>query len=174
MIRAGAVVARLVVLLGLTFLTFAVLQGPARETETGAATWLLRSAGISGVEQSSGSSVLVSSSHGMFQAIITPSCSALASVLAIICLAALVPGYGGGRRLGAAAAAVGVVVAGNVVRIAGSLAVGLAAGRASLVLFHDSVGNIFSFAYTLGGYILMLWLLLPAEEPTVGALDAAG
>jgi hypothetical protein len=63
----------------------------------------------------------------------------------------------------ATGAAVGTVVAGNILRISASLAVGLVAGRTSLVLFHDWVGSMFGFGYTLGGYVLLLYLLLPSD-----------
>lgn len=174
MTRTGAVVARLVVLLGLIVVAFVLLQEPVRQAETRAATWLLQLGGMSGVRLSSGSSVVVLSSQGSFQAIVTPSCSSLASVLAIACLSTLAPGYGGWRKLAASTAAIATVALGNVLRIAASLAVGLWAGRSSLVLFHDSIGNVFSFAYTLGGYILMLWLLLPTgDEHTLRTAHAA-
>ena len=54
-----------------------------------------------------------------------------------------------------------MVAIGNVLRITASVGMGLVAGRASLVLFHDWVGSLFAFAYILGGYILMISLLLP-------------
>ena len=72
-----------------------------------------------------------------------------------------------GRRIGALACALGCVLAGNVLRIAGSIAVGLVHGKASLVLFHDWVGSLFAFGYTLGGYLLMLFLLLPRDPAVV-------
>ena len=52
------------------------------------------------------------------------------------------------------------IVVGNLVRIASSSVVGLLAGRVSLVLFHDWVGSSFGFAYTIGGFVLMLAVLL--------------
>jgi len=67
----------------------------------------------------------------------------------------------------ALAAAATVIFAGNIVRIAASVAIGAVAGRGSLVLFHDWVGSAFALAYTIGGYVLMLWLLLPADAAPV-------
>ncbi|HET9079843.1 MAG TPA: hypothetical protein VFO01_04930 [Trebonia sp.] len=46
-------------------------------------------------------------------------------------------------------------------RIVGSVAVGLAAGPPSLVLFHNIAGSMFGFAYTLGGFIIVIAVLLP-------------
>lgn len=162
-LSTSVLVFRLVALLGFVLVTFALLQEPVREAETRAATGLLRAAGIDGVEVVSQSTVAVSSVRGSFRAIVSPSCSALASLLALVCLASLAPGYPAGRKLAAGAAAVSAVVVGNLLRIAASLAVGVSAGGSTLVLFHDSIGNVFSFGYTLGGYILMLWVLLPAQ-----------
>ncbi|MBV8980081.1 MAG: hypothetical protein JO086_04205 [Acidimicrobiia bacterium] len=149
---------------------FVLLQQPARRLEARASTALLQACGASGVSVAAGSSVLVvPSGHAPFRAIVTPSCSSLASALAIGALAALAPARRR-RRAAATGAAVATVVAGNVLRISLSLAVGLVAGRASLVLFHDWVGSMFGFAYTLGGYVLLLYLLLPACPRTSSSL----
>jgi hypothetical protein len=56
------------------------------------------------------------------------------------------------------------VFAGNVLRLAGSLGFGLWVGERSLVLFHDWVGTVFTYAYTLGGYLVMLSMLLAARQ----------
>jgi exosortase/archaeosortase family protein len=100
--------------------------------------------------------------HGLaFFAIITPSCSATASILAIAALASLSPRFGRLRRLVATAAALVAVAAGNVARISLSVVVGVHSGISSLVLFHDWVGGVMTFVYTLGGYVLLLFILLP-------------
>jgi exosortase/archaeosortase family protein len=53
------------------------------------------------------------------------------------------------------------VAAGNIIRIALSVVVGVHSGISSLVLFHDWVGGVMTFVYTLGGYVLFLMVLLP-------------
>ena len=63
------------------------------------------------------------------------------------------------------------VLAGNLMRIAASLSAGTWAGRACLVLFHDWVGTMFTFASILGGYVLMLYVLLPDRQPTPALAD---
>jgi exosortase/archaeosortase family protein len=109
-----------------------------------------------------GTSIAVFPHHGpTFIAIITPSCSATASILAIACLAALAPRFGRLRRLFATAVALLAVAAGNIVRISLSVLAGVHAGISSLVLFHDWVGGVMTFVYTLGGYVLFLFILLP-------------
>jgi exosortase/archaeosortase family protein len=162
--RPTAVFVRILVVLAVAVSGFALLQGPSRQLEAQASTSLLRAAGARGVFAGSGDSILVlPSGRPAFRAVVTPACSALSSVLCIVCLASFAPR----RRRWAWArgllCATTVVVAGNIVRIATSVAVGLLAGRASLVLFHDLVGSAFAFAYTLGGYVLFLYLLLPAN-----------
>ncbi|MBV9410903.1 MAG: archaeosortase/exosortase family protein [Acidimicrobiia bacterium] len=147
---------------------FLVLQHPARHVEAEMSSGLLRvigARGVSVVGASSSEIQVVPDGHAPFRAIVTPSCSSLASALAIGALASLAPVRRRGdrtRRMAATSAAVAIVVAGNVVRIAASLAVGLVAGRTSLILFHDWVGSMFGFSYTLGGYVLLLYLLLPS------------
>jgi exosortase/archaeosortase family protein len=95
-------------------------------------------------------------------------------LLAVASLSWFVPRGRTGRRLAALACALGCVLVGNVLRIAGSIAVGLVYGKPSLVLFHDWVGSLFAFSYTLGGYLLMLFLLLPAGPgPAVHTIRAA-
>ena len=60
-------------------------------------------------------------------------------------------------------AAVVAVFDGGFLRICSSVVVGLYAGKPSLVLFHDWVGGMIGFAFTLGGFVLMLWMFLPAR-----------
>jgi len=145
---------------------FVLLQRPARHAEAVASAGVLRIAGTERVQVAGASAVEVVPERGSpFRAIVTPSCSSISSLLALGCLGALVKGRRGRNK--ALIAAIVTVAVGNIVRIAASLAVGIVAGRASLVLFHDWVGSMFGFAYTLGGYLLLLYLLLPRspKEP---------
>jgi exosortase/archaeosortase family protein len=148
------------------FVGFALLQTPAREMDAQGAVWLLHALGVSGVASAPGAAIVVSGGYG-FTAVVTASCSSLSALLALFALGLVAPRGRLDRKLFAVSAAMAVVVAGNIFRIAASVAVGLAAGPASLVLFHDWVGGIFTFAYILGGYVVMLYLLLPGrhEEP---------
>jgi len=90
--------------------------------------------------------------------------SALAPALAVTCLATMMPRITS-RRFLAVAGAVAAIVVGNFLRICSSIVVGLYAGKSSLVLFHDWVGSMIGFAFTLGGFVLMLWILIPARGP---------
>jgi exosortase/archaeosortase family protein len=137
--------------------------------------------GVHGLPQVNGVDVLVvPARHGSFYAELTPSCSALSPALALMVLSMTLPkrNWPGTtipasrwRRPVAVAAAVGVVILGNMLRIDSCIVVGLLAGSASLVLFHNWIGAIFGFAAVLGGYILMLWVVLP-DELTLQALRA--
>jgi len=149
---------------------FTVLQGPARHLEAQASAGVFRLVGDDRVRTAGANSIeVLPPSHAPFQAVVTPSCSSVGSLIALGCLGVLAPP--GRRRNIAVGAAMGTVAAGNIVRIAASLAIGLAAGRQSLILFHDWVGSIFGFGYTLGGYLLLLHFLLPAR-PRVQVVTA--
>jgi carbamoyl-phosphate synthase large subunit len=140
---------------------FVLFESAMRRFEASAATALLHLAGAHNAQVFFGNSIQVyPTAHEPFRAVVTPSCSCIASLLALTALWLLSPRRDA-RRLAALPVALAVVTAGNILRIAASIAVGLVAGRASLVLFHDWVGTVFTFAYTLGGYVLMLYVLLP-------------
>lgn len=178
--RTPAILLRPVAVIALVMLTFVLGNAAFRQFEAAAATLLLHGLGIPGhrvLLLSSSSIAVFPAAVGPFVAVITPSCSALSALLAIAALSWFVPRARAGRRLGALACALGCVLAGNVLRIAGSIAVGLVHGKPSLVLFHDWVGSLFAFSYTLGGYLLMLFLLLPAGPGpalrTIRAIPAA-
>ena len=164
--RSAAVALRITLVLVLTGVGFVLLQTPFRGLESRAAVSLLRAAGADGLFLRSPTSIqVVPAHHPAFIALVTSLCSSLSSVLAIGCLSSLAPEPRRRRKAAAVLAAVVTVAVGNVLRIAASVASGLVAGRASLVLFHDWVGSMFAFAYTLGGYILLLYLLLPPPAP---------
>jgi exosortase/archaeosortase family protein len=96
--------------------------------------------------------------------VVTTSCS---SILTVVGLTALTVAVLRGRRqhafLGLLVALVAVVVA-NDLRLAASTYAGLAWGRPALVLFHDWVGTVWTLAATLGGFLLMVCISLPAAE----------
>ena len=104
--------------------------------------------------------------HQPFRAHVTPFCSSLVSILALGSIGVFLLRGPLWRRVVAFLAAAAFIMAGNVLRIAGSLAVGLAYGDSSLVLFHDWVGTVFGLAYTMGGFFFMLWILLPSAKDT--------
>jgi len=151
---------------------FFALMRPVRMAEASAAAGLLHLFGVGDVTVQLGTSIQVfPKGHTPFRASVTPSCSCLSALLALGYVAGFLPRKSHRRRFPAVIAAMGAVAGGNVLRIAASLGIGLVAGRASLVLFHDWVGSVFTFAYTLGGYLIMLYLLLPSRtQPPTTAL----
>jgi exosortase/archaeosortase family protein len=160
---------RVALALAVTLAGYLVLAGPARHLEALAAVSILRALGARDVFVSGGAMVGIIPPDGpAFHALVTSTCSSLSSLLALACLGRLMPPRPARSR--AIAAALGVVAVGNVVRITASVAMGLVAGRASLVLFHDWVGSLFAFGYTLGGYILMVALLLPKQTASTTAV----
>jgi exosortase/archaeosortase family protein len=141
---------------------FVLLQHPARVVESHAVAGLLSLAGASGTHVVLGTDVQVlPAQHGLLLASVTPSCSSLASLLAISCLAAASGVDTRLRRLKALLIALAVIAVGNVLRMAASLGIGFVAGRSVLLLFHDWVAGIFTFGYVLAGYVLFLYLVLP-------------
>ncbi|GAC1373263.1 MAG: hypothetical protein NVSMB32_16880 [Actinomycetota bacterium] len=144
---------------------FVVLQGPTRDLEAAGVAWVLRPVSAGRPPVAVGPVIVAFPSHGLaFSALVTPACSVLASVLALGCLAGLTFRGPERSRLTAFVAALTAVVLGNLVRMAGSIWIGTVGGRAALVMFHDWIGAVFTFAYTLLGYVLMLYLMLPARE----------
>lgn len=157
-------------------LAFFALQGGFRHLEALATQALVRLlAGGAAVPYLHASTILVNPAHfASFSVVITKSCSVLPSVLALGALVALVPQrLAHGRRGRAFLAAAVAVTVGNLLRMGGSIVVGLFAGPVVLVLFHDWAGSIFGFAYTLLGFSLMLWTMFPAPVP-VPVAAAAG
>lgn len=167
--RAGVVAIRVVTIIAVSSGLFAVLQQPARRVEARMSAGVLRLAGVTRVWHVEPDGIaVVPAGRAPFRAVVTPACSALASMLALAGLSSVVPARACRRRRVAVLAAVGTVALGNIVRITASLAVGLVAGRGSLVLFHDWAGSAFAFGYVLAGYVLFLYLVLPREvQPRV-------
>lgn len=161
--QGAAVAARLLAVVVIAVVGFTALQGVARQLETRATVALFTMTGSRRIFLATPTSIgVVPARHAAFRAVVTPTCSSLSSMLAIGCLASLA--RGSPRRLAAVGAAALTVAVGNIVRIGGSVGVGLVAGRTSLVLFHDWVGSTFAFAYTLGGFVLLLYLVLPRRH----------
>lgn len=165
--RGGGAWLRAVLMVGLLFVAFYLLQHPARTAELRMDAEALRLAGFHGVALVSGSYVyLVPAHQPALWVELAPSCSSLASVLTIGSLAGILPRtyWRRGRALVAFVVAGSAVVVGNLVRIDSSIVAGLLFGRAALVLFHNTAGDVFGFAYTLGGFLLLLFLLLPGTS----------
>ena len=149
---------------------FPLLQGATRHFEATSAAALVRLAGGRVHVVASTAIEVVPRGHLPFLAEVTPSCSSIGSLLALVCLGGLL--RRGSKGLRALGAALVTVLFGNIVRIAASLEAGVLSGKASLVLFHDWVGSAFGLAYTLGGYLMLLHLVLPARPSAPGGAAA--
>ncbi len=148
-----------------TPLIFVLTEAAVRSRELRLDLWFLSAAGIHGVPAVIGTSALLQpAGKPEFWVYLSPSCSSLASILTLGCIASVLPRHlaPGKNRLLAFLAASAAVFVGNLLRIDLSICAGLIAGQAALVLFHDWAGSIFGFAYTMGGFVLMMWILLPA------------
>jgi exosortase/archaeosortase family protein len=160
--RAGRTMLKVAAVCGGAAVGFVLFQAPMRHFETRSALWLLHHlGGHAAIGIASTVVLIIPRHHAAFDVLITPACSSLASLVAICALAPFTPRQPLARRVLAVAVAVGLIAIGNVLRITGAIAAGLVAGRTSLILLHDWVGSMFTFVYTMGGYILMLSILLP-------------
>lgn len=158
--RVAAVVAA--VLVG-----FPLLQDYARSLEIGVAVdvlgWLGKADNVTQVYHGA---VLAPGEAPVFAAALTPSCSAIAALIALAALGAVTKAGSPGRRVVALGSALAIVAIGNMIRIVTSLLVGLWLGRSSLILFHDVVGATMTYIYILGGYIFMLTVLIDPSDPS--------
>jgi exosortase/archaeosortase family protein len=175
MTRSGTTLLKVLAVCVAAAAGFVLFHEPVRALETRAALWVLGLVGDPSMYPVGPTTVLiVPRTQAAFNVLITPSCSSLSSLLAFGCLGPLTGRFPISRRVTAVATAAGVVAGGNILRIAGSMAIGLVAGRSSLVLFHDWVGSMFTLVYTLGGYVLMLGFLLPRKADTLRSLRLDG
>lgn len=154
-------VSRVALIVASVVLGFLLLHDRARIFEADAAVAVLRALGAD-VASLSDHSILVRPEGGeLFRVVVTPACSSITAVLSVLALGMLMPSASRPRRVLAVMAALATVILGNLLRIVLSLAAGLVDSRTGLVLFHDSIGSIFTFASILAGYMVMLWVLLP-------------
>jgi exosortase/archaeosortase family protein len=167
MTRRRVEVATLLLLCGaLAIAGFRLLSNPLRDFEQTAVLDVLgRPAQVSIV--GSHSFQVLPGVYEPFRAALTPYCSSLITVLALAAITMFVLRAPLWRRLSALAIAAAVIVCCNVLRIAASLLIGLHYGSASLVLFHDWVGTAFAMLYTMGGFFLLVFFLLPDAKARI-------
>ena len=153
--------------LALAFFGFYLLTGPIRDLEVMAVLALMAPAGGRAAAVNGHVFQVLPPGHEAFRDELTPYCSSLIAVLALAAIALFVLHGPWPRRLFALSAAVTVVVCCNVLRVTGSLWMGYRFGDRALVLFHDWAGTLFALAYTMGGFFLMLFLLLPSAKASI-------
>jgi carbamoyl-phosphate synthase large subunit len=161
-VTLGRVLLRIALVVVLTAWLYTTFELPMRRFEASTAAAILRVFDARDSQVQLGTSVAVFPvHHSAFRASVTPSCSALPSVLALSAVVALLPVKPWFRRGWALAVALAVIVVGNICRVVAVMGLGLVAGSGALVLFHDWVGSTFTFAYTFGGFLVFLYLMLP-------------
>ncbi len=141
---------------------FHLLNGVARDAESAFVMVLLGPLGARASVLGDHMFQLLPPDQQAFRAVLTPYCSSLIPVLALATIGFFILSGTLRRRLLAVSVAAALVLFCNVLRIAGSLWMGYEYGGTALVLFHDWVGTFFALVYTMAGFFLMLFLLLPS------------
>ena len=159
------VIVRLALTFAVPIAVFELLLDPWRDTEASTVAGILGNLGFAGASHAFGHQILVlPTSAAPFLATISPSCSALAAILAFASISLFLVRGDPFRRLGAFATASAVVIVCNLLRIGLSVFVGLQTDVDGLTLFHDWVGTAFGLLYVLGGFTVYLWVLLPSNR----------
>jgi exosortase/archaeosortase family protein len=146
---------------------FHLLNEPARRLEAMLVMTTLRPMGDRASVVNQNFFQLLPPGQVAFRAQLTPFCSSLIPILALATIGFFILHGTVLRRLVSVGAAAALVLVCNVVRIGGSLWMGYEFGGNALVLFHDWIGTFFALAYTMAGFFLMLYLLLPTASAQI-------
>jgi exosortase/archaeosortase family protein len=146
---------------------FHLLNGPARRLEATLVMLTLRPLGDRASVVNDTYFQLLPPDEGAFRAQLTPYCSSLIPILALATIGFFILHGTWLRRLFSVGGAAALVLLCNVARISGSLWMGYEYGGQALVFFHDWVGTLFALAYTMAGFFLMLYLLLPSATAQI-------
>ena len=159
------VIVRLFLTFAVPVVLFLVMLDPWREAEASTVATVMQNLGVTGVSDAYGYRILVlPTSATPFLAVISPSCSALAAILAFGAISLFLVRGEPGRRIGAFLAASTLVLCCNFLRIGLSIWVGVRTDIDGLTVFHDWVGTAFGLIYVLGGFTVYLWMLLPSNR----------
>jgi exosortase/archaeosortase family protein len=165
--RRAEVFTALAMGIALAFVGFYVLSGPVRDLEVLAVLALLAPLGDRASAVNGHVFQVLPPDHAAFRAELTPYCSSLIAVLALAAIAIFVLRGPWPRRFFALSAAMSAILLCNVLRVAGSVWVGYRFGDRALVLFHDWAGTLFALTYTMAGFFLMLFLILPSAKARI-------
>lgn len=146
---------------------FQLLNGPARRLEAMLIMAVLRPAGSRASVVNDTYFQLLPPDQAAFRAQLTPYCSSIVPILALATIGFFILHGSWPRRVLSVGAAAALVLACNVARISGSLWMGYEYGGNALVLFHDWIGTFFALVYTMAGFFLMLYLLLPTATAQI-------
>ena len=165
--RRAVVFGALAMGIALAFVGFYTLSGPVRDLEVRAVLALLSPLGERATAVNGHVFQVLPSDHAAFRAALTPYCSSLIAMLALATIAIFVLHGPWPRRLFAVSAAMSAILLCNVLRITVSVWMGYRFGDRALVLFHDWAGTLFALAYTMAGFFLMLYLILPSAKARI-------
>ncbi|SDN50566.1 exosortase/archaeosortase family protein [Klenkia soli] len=163
-LRLLTIVTELGLAVGICLAGYYLAAGWFSRTEAAATVTVLRWFGVDVSSAIPGSILIFRPEGDVLEGVVTLSCSSLLSVVGLTALTAVVLR---GRRLHAVAgllAAVVAVVVANGIRLALSALAGYAWGGPAMTLFHDWVGTLWALVSTLAGFLLMVYLTLPAAE----------
>jgi exosortase/archaeosortase family protein len=146
---------------------FELLNGPARRLEAMLVMATLQPVGSRASVVNHDYFQLLPPGQAAFRAQLTPYCSSLIPILALATIGFFILHGTWLRRLFAVSGGAALVLVCNVVRISGSLWMGYEWGGNALVLFHDWIGTFFALIYTMAGFFLMLYLLLPTATAQI-------
>jgi exosortase/archaeosortase family protein len=168
------VVVRLVLTFTVPVALFELMLDPWREAEARIVANTLGALGVTGASTAFGYRILVlPNASTPFLATISPSCSALAAILAFGSISLFLVRGEPVRRLWAFLAASGVVLGCNFLRIGLSIWVGINTDLRGMTVFHDWVGTAFGLLYVLGGFTIYLWMLLPSNNRLLAEYERA-
>jgi exosortase/archaeosortase family protein len=168
------VVVRLLLTFAVPIVVFALVLDPWRETEASTISSVLGNLGVAGASHAFGYQILVlPAASAPFLATISPSCSALAAILAFASISLFLVRGDVMRRFAAFLAASVIVLVCNMIRIGLSVYVGIKTDAAGLTFFHDWVGTAFGLLYVLGGFTVYLWVLLPSNRTLLAEYQRA-
>ena len=143
---------------------FHLLVGPTRRFEVSLAAGLLHLFGVSGVSGALGDAFIIfGPGQQPIVAQLTPSCSAINSILALSALGFVVLRERAQVLMGLVAATSWVLLA-NQLRLISSLLAGRYLHLDVLVWFHDWVGAGLNFCYTIGGLLIMIAFTMHMPE----------
>jgi carbamoyl-phosphate synthase large subunit len=146
---------------------FDLLNVPARRLEAWLVMATLRPVGSRASVVNDTFFQLLPPEQMAFRAQLTPYCSSLIPILALATIGFFILHGSWRRRVVSVGAAAALVLCCNVLRISGSLWMGYEFGGGALVLFHDWIGTFFALVYTMAGFFLMLYLLLPTATAQI-------
>ena len=160
--RQPAVALRMVLVAGLCLGGYETLGGPMRAFETASVAALLRVLGVDDISTAIPNTVALFRSNGdVMLGLITPACSALTSMMALLAIGLFVMSGPLRIRIAAGFSACAFAFVANLVRLVLACLLGLGFGETGLMLFHDWVGVAFSMAYVLVGLSMLLSFFMP-------------